>query len=210
MTLADRIVSFFLTAPAGADGEAPARVAPPRTATRAAATVAVLGEDAGPTAGAIAAALARDGAGVALVCLYRAPDDEPSAALRPPPVPAASKLAARLSARGHDAVASGRAVLLALPVDDAAAAAEAGRASAAADVPTVFALAGARTPALDRLLAHVDAVVLAPRGDVAAALTAAAEPALAAELRVPVLTGDPAPDRRSRRALAARMLEVLR
>ena len=71
--------------------------------------------------------------------------------------PAASRLAARLQARGLEAVARGRLAWLALGPDQLALAA---RAVAAVDVPAVIAVTGPRTAASDDLLAEQDLVVL--------------------------------------------------
>ena len=71
--------------------------------------------------------------------------------------PAASRLAARLQARGLVAVARGRLAWLALGPDELALAA---RAVAAVDVPAVIAIAGPRTTATDDLLDELDLIVL--------------------------------------------------
>jgi hypothetical protein len=94
--------------------------------------------------------------------------------------PAASRLAARLQARGLDAVARGRLAWLALGPDDLALAA---RAAAAVEVPSVLAVTGPRTGATDALLAEQDLVVLVVGPD--------AEPGLEA-LALAGLSGCPA------------------
>ncbi|MEA2134895.1 MAG: hypothetical protein QOC68_2804 [Solirubrobacteraceae bacterium] len=81
--------------------------------------------------------------------------------------PAASRLAARLKARGLEAVARGRLAWLALGTDQLPLAA---RAAAAVDVPVVIAVTGPRTAASDELLDDQDLVVLVVGAD--------AEPAL--------------------------------
>jgi hypothetical protein len=95
--------------------------------------------------------------------------------------PAASRLAARLQARGLDAVARGRLAWLALRSDELPLAA---RAAAGVDVPAVIALTGPRTPATDALLADQDLVVLVVGPD--------AQPGLEA-LALDGLAGCPAP-----------------
>ena len=90
--------------------------------------------------------------------------------------PAASRLAARLQARGLDAVARGRLAWLALPADQLALAA---RAAAAVDVPAVIAVTGPRTPATDELLAEQDLVVLVVGSDAQPGLEALALAGLA-------------------------------
>jgi hypothetical protein len=98
----------------------------------------------------------------------------------------ARHLALRLDARGIAADASGRLVRARLPEDAAAAAAAAERAVAAATCPAVLGLAGPREPALDRLLASPDAVVVVHPAEADAALAGAVEASLAG-LPVPVV-----------------------
>jgi hypothetical protein len=76
--------------------------------------------------------------------------------------PAASRLAARLQARGLEAVARGRLAWLALGAGQLPLAA---RAAAAVDVPAVIAVTGPRTAASDDLLADQDLVVLVVGSD---------------------------------------------
>jgi len=127
-------------------------VDPPRFAPRA----LVLGRpgDAVPVAAALAGGLReQQRAAGALLVVWPSPAP-PRAALG---TPAASRLAARLQARGLEAVARGRLAWLALAADDLALAA---RAVAAVDVPAVIAVTGPRTTAMDDLLADQDLVVL--------------------------------------------------
>ena len=130
---------------------------PPRFAPRA----VVLGRpgDAVPVAAALAGGLREQhrSAG-ALLAVWPSPTP-PRAALG---TPAASRLAARLQARGLMAVARGRLAWLALGPDDLALAA---RAVAAVDVPAVIAITGPRTMATDDLLEDVDLIVLVVAAD---------------------------------------------
>ena len=81
---------------------------------------------------------------------------------RVPALPAARRLAAALAARGHDARAAGRLVVVRLPAQPDEAAVQARRATAAAgSAPTVLALGGPRVAALDALLDEQDLVVVA-------------------------------------------------
>ena len=91
-----------------------------------------------------------------------------------PPTGTARGLARSLVARGLDAAASGRLVLVA--VEDAAAA---GRALAAAPGPTVLVVAGARDAAMDAVLRAQDHVLVADTGEEGVA--ALAEARLAAD-----------------------------
>ncbi|HEV2812162.1 MAG TPA: hypothetical protein VGW10_02820 [Solirubrobacteraceae bacterium] len=86
--------------------------------------------------------------------------------VRAPANAGARRLATTLGARGHDATATGRLVVVALAEPLASAAAEAERAEAvASDIPTAVVLAGARDDTADPLLRSVDAVlVAAPAG----------------------------------------------
>jgi hypothetical protein len=74
----------------------------------------------------------------------------------------ARRLVASMQGRGLDAAASGRLVLVRLDEEPHVAAAEAGRAAAAAgDAPVVTAICGPRDQAFDDLLAHQDLTVIA-------------------------------------------------
>ena len=106
--------------------------------------------------------------GAALVCAH-APGGEPAgAALRAPARAAGARLAALLRARGLEADARGKVVLVEVADDPATAAARA--LAAAGPLPTVLAVA-ARDPDLDVLLAARDAILVA--------LPPSADPALA-------------------------------
>jgi hypothetical protein len=149
---------------------APATAAPPAEAVAAppAARAAVLGAagEVVPLAAAVALALGPP----ALVALWNA-DRAPSAGLA---TRAAARLAARLLARDLPAVARGRLAWVALPTEAGAAAAAVRRASAAVDGPLVTALAGARPPALEDLVAEHDLAIFAadPSGVLARAAVA--------------------------------------
>ena len=128
----------------------------PAAVAVAAPAVAVCGPAAQPLACALALLLRRSGPVV--VCRW-------GAGARRAEVPAtarARRLTASLTARGLAARASGRLVLVTLDANAPVAAAEAGRAAAAAgDAPVVLALCGPRDAAFDGLLAVQDAAVVA-------------------------------------------------
>ena len=122
---------------------------------------------------AVGAALAREhGARAVLVCSWGAPARRPGPTM--PATAAARGLARSLVARGLDAAASGRLVLVA--VEDAAAA---GRALAVAPGPTVLVVAAARDAAMDAVLRAQDHVLVADTGEEGVA--ALAEARLAAD-----------------------------
>jgi hypothetical protein len=122
-------------------------------------SAAVCGPGAVPLACALALALRRRGA--ALVCAWGASGTAAGA----PPTAAARRLAASMGARGIEARATGRLVVVTLASDAATAADEAARAAAAAgEAPVVLALAGAREPDFDRVLAAQDLAVVATHG----------------------------------------------
>jgi hypothetical protein len=149
------------------------------------------------TGGALALALARDTrARRALVGVWRGPPGIADA-LRAPAVPEARRLVHALAAHGLVAEASGRLARMVLPDEPEAALAAGARAAAVAAAPTVLALAGARDPVLDRLIAAQDLVVVAPRPDVDSDLASLAVESVAA-LGVPVMACEPAAGARSR------------
>lgn len=154
--------------PAGVRAARACAVPPPRTP----ASLAVLApaRDAPALGGALALALARRRRSpVAVVCVWAPVAGAPP--WRVLPLPAAARRAATLTARGHEARASGRLVFVRLAADCEVAAAEALRVSAAASpAPAVLALAGPRAAAFDALLAEQDLVV--------AAVAPGADPAL--------------------------------
>ncbi len=134
---------------------------PAATLHRFAPRALVLGraDDAVPVAAALAGGLReQERAAGALLATWPSAGP-PRAALG---TPAASRLAARLQARGLEAVARGRLAWLALGLDQLALAA---RAAAAVDVPTVIAVTGPRTAATDAFLADQDLVVLVVGAD---------------------------------------------
>jgi hypothetical protein len=145
----ERATAWFI-APAEAPAPVAAAHVPP------AARVAVLGaaEDVAPLAAAVALALR---APSGLVALWPAA----SSRSRGLATPAATRLAARLSARDLAGVARGRLAWLALPEDANAAAGTVRRASAIVEGPLVTALAGARPPALEDLVGEHDVAVVA-------------------------------------------------
>jgi len=157
----ERAAAFFV-APATPSASAEALVTPP------AARAVVLGAPADVVALAAAVALSLGPPGA--VALWNA-DRAPAAGLA---TRAAARLAARLAARDLPATARGRLAWLALPADAAEAAAAVRRASAAVDGPLVTALAGARPPALEDLVAEHDLAIVAadPAGPLARAALA--------------------------------------
>ena len=180
MTIGRRIADLFV-APAG-DGGAD-RVAEPRlpgepergpatSSRRPPPAVAVLAPppDAPALAAALGLALARaHRSPVAVLCLW---SPQPARGWRAPAMPAAARMVARLTARGHDATAAGRLVLARLAASPDEAARQALRVGAAAGAaPVVLALAGPRAGAFDELLALQDLVVVG--------VAAGADPALA-------------------------------
>jgi len=148
-----RAAAFFVAPAAPSDAVVTATVP-------AAARAVVLGAppDAAPLAAALALALrATDGAPAALVASWGAGH----AVARGPATPAAARLAAALARRELPAVARGRLAWLALPGEPLEAAAVVRRAAALVDGPLVTALAGARPPELDDLVAEHDLAVVA-------------------------------------------------
>ena len=158
-------------------------------------------EDALPTGGALALALARDArARRALVAVWRG--GPPAAeAVRAPAVPEARRLVHALAAHGLEAEATGRLARVLLPDEPEAALAAGARAAAVAAAPTVLALAGPRDAVLDRLIAAQDLAVVARSRDHDAVVAALAVASIAA-LGVPAVACEPAAGARSR-ALAA-------
>lgn len=139
------------------------RAAPTADVARAGRRVAVLSRPADAWTGGGAAGLALlsvAGATCAVVGVW--PAEAPAPPVLAPATRAARRHAARLCARGHDARATGRLVVVALAGDAAEAAAEGVRlGSAAGDAPVVVVIAGPREPCLDALLADQDPVVVA-------------------------------------------------
>jgi hypothetical protein len=181
------LLDFVLAPAAEARGPSPASapaVAVTAVAVPAVAVVAARGDAllAGASAAVALARRARAGAG--LVCVW-----DPGALAggwRLPPSRGARRLAGALGARGHEAAAAGRAVVVTLATDPGAAALEARHAIAAAgSAPAVLALGGVREAAFDPLLREQDVVLVALRAQAAGALGALAVEGLAA-LGVPV------------------------
>ena len=115
--------------------------------------------DAPALAAALGLALARSHRSPAAVLCVWSPDS--ARGWRAPAMPAAARLAATLTARGHDATAAGRLVLARLGASPDEAAGQALRIGAAAGAaPVVVALAGPRVSAFDELLALQDLVVV--------------------------------------------------
>jgi hypothetical protein len=149
----------------------------------------------------LALALARArGAAAGLLCLWRA-GERGVPAWTVPAFRAPRQLVAALGVHGLDAEAGGRLVRVCLPEEPEAAFALATRAASVAAVPAVVALAGPRTPALDRLLIAQDLVVVAHRPEADSALAELACQGLA-ELSVPSIACPVAAGLRGR-ALAA-------
>ncbi|HWI08350.1 MAG TPA: hypothetical protein VNT54_12655 [Solirubrobacteraceae bacterium] len=176
-------------------------MAPPR----APASLAVLAPaaDAPALGAALALALARrERATAALVCVWAPVAGD--RLWRAPAAPAAARLARALAARGHDARASGRLVVVRLATPCEPAAAEALRATAAAGrAPAVVALGGPRTAAFDALLAQQDVVVVAVAPGADPALARLATEGLERSVACEVPPADPA------RALAAAGVALL-
>jgi hypothetical protein len=148
---------------------APALVSPAVVALPQAARALVLGRpaDALPVAAALAGELrAREHVAAGLLVTWPGEPPRPAVAARP-----AQRLAARLDARGFEAVARGRLAWLALSGPSVGAAAATVRAEAATEVPAVVAVTGPRCDALDALLDERDLIVVVVPRD--------ADPALA-------------------------------
>lgn len=148
----------------------------------------------------------RTGASCVLLAEWRG-GEPPSEAGRAAP-PAARRLAERLAGRGIEATASGRTVHVPLPVEPAQAAATHQRAVAAAGVPTICALAGARPRALDPLLDEQDLIVVAPAAGAAESFADLVLIGLHG-IRAPVVVGRPVP-RGAARFLAASSVATAR
>lgn len=165
----ERVRDLFLTGDAAASARSVRRVAE-RTAP------ATLGVLVGPgDASAAGVAL-----GLAVAAAHRAPcavvcrwtGDE---AVEPPrsglASGAARRLAQRLAGRGLSVGVCGRVVTVALPATDVEARAATERALAAAgDIPVILALAGARPPGFDPLLANLDRLIVVPSAGAPAGL----------------------------------------
>ncbi len=219
MTLTRRIAELFV-APAGEQGvPAPAR---PRRRRPSRETVDHVHETRQRTAGpppavallappadapalgaALGLALARARRNpVSVVCLWSPVPTR--SGRRAPPMPVAARVAAALTARGHDATATGRLAVVRLSACGEEAASQALRISAAAGAaPTVLALAGPRPAAFDALLAMQDLVVVAVAPDSDASLARLASAGLERALTCAIPPAAPG------RALAAAGLVLL-
>jgi hypothetical protein len=166
-----------LLARAGAFFVAPSAVAPARPVASAAGCAGVVSgrSDLPAVAGAVAAALRRRArTATAVVAVVG------GAPVRRPSTPAAAAAAKRLARRDIAAVPAGGLCAVALPADPQDAVREAWRVIAAAGVPVVIGV-DRRDEALDRLLAELDLIVLAPPAGADPALT---DLALASLVRV--------------------------
>jgi hypothetical protein len=157
-----------------------------QSAARPPAGVAVVtaAADAPALGAALGLALARlQRAPVAVVCVWSG-GLAARPAWRAPALPAARRLAAGLSARGHDARPAGRLVVVRLAGTGPEAALEGRRALVAAGgAPAVLALGGPRCAAFDDLLADQDLVVVASRSGADPVLTRLAVAAFAGGAR---------------------------
>ena len=170
MSLRARAVEYFVEPRAAArpEGAFPAPVAAPRVAGRARAATrlplraAVIGTatDAVPLAALLANAL-RSCAGAQTAALGVWTPGASTRLRGGPATLAASRLTARLSARGLPASARGRLAWMALDAHPVAAAVAVRRAAGALEVPLVVALAGPRCDVIEGLLAEQDLVVIA-------------------------------------------------
>ena len=161
----ERAADFFIAPPVE---RTPVRAA----AIPAAARVVVVGAAAEVVAAAAAVALAlreRDGSPTALVAAWRG--DPPAAGLA---TRAAARLLARVGADDCPTHARGRLAWLSLPDDPVAAAGAVRRASALVAGPFVTALAGARPPELETLVAEHDLAVVVAEPETALACAALA------------------------------------
>lgn len=204
MTLAQRIAAYFVAPAAESASRRDADRSPPEASadaahatrrSRAAApmrpppavTVLAPPADAPALGAALGLALARDHhSPVAVLCVWS--PQHARVGWRAPPMPSAARVAATLTARGHDAAAAGRLAVVRLSISCEEAASQALRVAAAAGAaPTVLALAGPRAAAFDELLAMQDLVVVAvsPQSDTGLARLATAGLARAVTCAIP-------------------------
>lgn len=185
-TLGRRAAGYFLepaAAPVAVERSLEPASDPPPPGAALPPRVAVLGRhaEAAPLAVAVANALrAGHDAPAAAIAIWAPPRDaapgeaSPALALaatpdaadpasRPPSAPGASRLAARLRARGLPATARGRLAYVQLADHPVAAALAARRLSGAVEVPVVVVLAGARGAVLEALLHEQDLAVIVTR-----------------------------------------------
>lgn len=142
----DRLVAAFV-APVEHEDPAPGRWVEPAEPVRAA--IAVLAPPNHAVAVGAAVALA---SGAVVVAVWSAELRSTAA----PASPQARRLAAKLAGRGHEAMATGRLVVVALATPD-----EAARVAVAVDGPTVFVVAGPRDDHVERALRDHDQVLVA-------------------------------------------------
>lgn len=194
------------------------------TCARAIGSAAVLGAPAVvvPLAAACAGELrARGKAAAALLCLWRPAPGPHDAGSAEPAVPSAEspagattpgarRLAARLTAHDLTATACGRLAWLALDPDPAAAAEQVRRCLAVADAPVVLAVAGARPPAFESLLADADLAVAVLPPDIEPALRDLALVTLRARERAVLAPLPPGPPRWAAMAGLARLRSLPR
>lgn len=209
MTLAQRIAAHFLAPAAGAgaardaeplrsrNDENPEHASshsPAAAGRRPPPAIAVLAPpaDAPALGAALGLALARSHrSAVAVLCVWS--PHAARAGWRAPPMSAAARMAAGLTARGHEAAAAGRLAIVRLGAQCEEAASQALRVSAAAgSVPTVLVVAGPRAAAFDELLALHDLVVVAVAPDADPALAHLAAAGLARALTCAVPPAGPA------------------
>ncbi len=211
----------FAAAPATGPGvPAAAPATDPGAAAAAPAGAAVLGAPAAvvPVAAACAGELrAREQAAAAVICTWRplaAPLPEPDAPVQQSPAgattPGARRLAARLVARDLAATACGRLAWLALDPEPELAAGQFRRCRAAAGVPLVLAVAGARPAAFEPLLEDLDLTLAVLAADIDPALRALALARLPGRARLIVAPLPPGPPRWAAMAGLARLRSLPR
>ena len=190
MSLRARALDYFVE-PREAPVEAGAYLAPVmaapaaprgRAATRFPLRAAVLGSAAeGVPVGALLANSLRSAAGASTAVLaVWAPEARAAGVRGGPATLAASRLAARLTARGLTSAGRGRLAWMALDDHPVAAAVAARRAAGAVDVPLVVVLTGPRCDVVEGVLAEQDLVVVAcadPDGPLARLAVAGCEAA---------------------------------
>ena len=152
------------------------------------------------------ALVARHRAPVVVVCAWTA-EMLAGSGWCAPARPAARRLVANLTSRGHDARAGGRLAMVRLPADAGEAAAHVRRVSAAAGAaPVVLALGGPRVAVFDEILAEQDLVVVATASGTDPALARLALAGLQAATERACVCEVPA---RSARSLAAAGVALL-
>jgi hypothetical protein len=211
-------------ASAGADRAGASSPAPGAASVGAPECAAVLGAPAAvvPVAAACAGELrARAKAAAALLCIWRPAKPPSRAAAADPAVPSAEspagattpgarRLAARLGAHDLPATACGRLAWLALEHDPTAAADQLRRCLGVAGAPVVLAVAGARPPAFEPLLAELDLAIAVLPTDVEPALRELALVTLHARERAVLPPLPPGPPRWAAMAGLARLRSVPR